>query len=62
MADLLIGSGMNRWIILFIMMFIVFIMGMFIDWAAILLITVPIFCPLPWNWNSILCGFPCSCA
>ncbi|MGM0394224.1 MAG: TRAP transporter large permease [Thermodesulfobacteriota bacterium] len=45
-ADLLIGSGMNEWIILFIMMFIVFIMGMFIDWAAILLVTVPIFLPI----------------
>jgi tripartite ATP-independent transporter DctM subunit len=45
-ADLLIGSGMNQWIILFIMMFIVFIMGMFIDWAAILLVTVPIFLPI----------------
>ena len=45
-ADLLIGSGINQWIILFIMMFIVFIMGMFIDWAAILLVTVPIFLPI----------------
>jgi len=45
-ADLLVGSGMNRWIVLFIMMFIVFIMGMFIDWAAILLVTVPIFLPI----------------
>jgi tripartite ATP-independent transporter DctM subunit len=45
-ADLLIGSGMDEWIILFIMMFIVFIMGMFIDWAAILLVTVPIFLPI----------------
>ncbi|MFZ2040178.1 MAG: TRAP transporter large permease subunit, partial [Desulfobacterales bacterium] len=30
----------------FIMMAIVFILGMFIDWAAILLITVPIFLPI----------------
>ncbi len=45
-ADLLIGSGMNKWIVLFIMMFIVFVMGMFIDWAAILLVTVPIFLPI----------------
>jgi tripartite ATP-independent transporter DctM subunit len=45
-ADLMIGSGLNRWVVLFIMMFIVFIMGMFIDWAAILLITVPIFMPI----------------
>jgi tripartite ATP-independent transporter DctM subunit len=45
-ADLMIGSGLNRWVILLIMMFIVFIMGMFIDWAAILLITVPVFMPI----------------
>ncbi|SLM30268.1 TRAP dicarboxylate transporter, DctM subunit [Desulfamplus magnetovallimortis] len=45
-ADLLIGSGMNKWAILAIMMLIVFFMGMFIDWAAILLVTVPIFMPI----------------
>jgi len=45
-ADLMIGSGLNEWVILAIMMLIVFLMGMFIDWAAILLITVPIFMPI----------------
>ncbi|MBA3011389.1 MAG: TRAP transporter large permease subunit [Proteobacteria bacterium] len=45
-ADLLIGSGLNRWLVLAIMMSIVFVMGMFIDWAAILLVTVPIFLPI----------------
>lgn len=45
-SEVLIGSGMNRWLILAIMMAIVFILGMFIDWAAILLITVPIFMPI----------------
>jgi tripartite ATP-independent transporter DctM subunit len=45
-ADLMIGSGLNRWVVLFIMMLIVFLMGMFIDWAAILMITVPIFMPI----------------
>ena len=45
-ADLLVGSGLNRWMVLFIMMVIVFLMGMFIDWAAILLVTVPIFMPI----------------
>ncbi len=59
-ADLLIGSGMNRWLVLFIMMFIVFMMGMFIDWAAILLVTVPIFMPIAMEldfnplWFSLL--------
>ncbi|MFN2353729.1 MAG: TRAP transporter large permease subunit [Desulfopila sp.] len=45
-ADVLVGSGLNQWIVLLIMMGIVFIMGMFIDWAAILLVTVPIFMPI----------------
>jgi tripartite ATP-independent transporter DctM subunit len=45
-ADLLIGSGLNRYVVLVIMMAIVFLMGMFIDWAAILLVTVPIFMPI----------------
>ena len=59
-ADLLIGSGMNRWLILSIMMAIVFLMGMFIDWAAILLVTVPIFMPIAMEigfdplWFSLL--------
>jgi len=45
-ADVLVGSGLNQWVVLLIMMGIVFIMGMFIDWAAILLVTVPIFMPI----------------
>jgi tripartite ATP-independent transporter DctM subunit len=59
-ADVLIGSGLNRWIVLIIMMAIVFLMGMFIDWAAILLVTVPIFMPIAMEldfnplWFSIL--------
>ena len=45
-ADFLLGTGLNRYVVLFIMMAIVFFMGMFIDWAAILLVTVPIFTPI----------------
>ena len=45
-ADVLIGSGLNRWLVLLIMMAMVFLLGMFIDWAAILLITVPVFMPI----------------
>ncbi|MBZ4658735.1 MAG: transporter large rane protein [Desulfacinum sp.] len=45
-ADLLIGSGLSTWAVIAIMMLIVFIMGMFVDWAAILLVTVPIFMPI----------------
>jgi tripartite ATP-independent transporter DctM subunit len=59
-ADLLVGSGMNRWLVLLVMMGIVFLMGMFIDWAAILLVTVPIFLPIAMElgfdplWFSLL--------
>ena len=59
-ADLLIGTGLDRWVVLFIMMAVVFIMGMFVDWAAILMITVPIFLPIAMEigfdplWFSIL--------
>ena len=45
-ADFLLGGGLNRYAVLAIMMAIVFFMGMFIDWAAILLVTVPIFTPI----------------
>ncbi|MEA3348695.1 MAG: TRAP transporter large permease subunit, partial [Pseudomonadota bacterium] len=45
-ANVLLGSGLNRYLVLAIMMAIVFFMGMFIDWAAILLVTVPIFTPI----------------
>jgi len=45
-ADLLLGMTVNDYVILGIMMFVVFIMGMFIDWAAILLVVVPIFTPI----------------
>ena len=59
-ADVLVGSGLNRWVALSIMMAIVFLMGMFIDWAAILLVTVPIFMPIAMEldfnplWFSLL--------
>jgi tripartite ATP-independent transporter DctM subunit len=59
-ADVLVGSGLSKWSVLLIMMGIVFLMGMFIDWAAILLVTVPIFMPIATEigfdplWFSIL--------
>jgi len=45
-ADLLLGMDVNEYVVLAIMMLVVFIMGMFIDWAAILLVVVPIFTPI----------------
>ncbi|MBW2520126.1 MAG: TRAP transporter large permease subunit [Deltaproteobacteria bacterium] len=45
-ADLLLGMDVSDYVILAIMMAVVFLMGMFIDWAAILLVVVPIFTPI----------------
>lgn len=45
-ADVLLGMDVSRWVVFFIMMGVVFFMGMFIDWAAILLVVVPIFTPI----------------
>ncbi len=45
-ADLLLGMDVHEYIVLAIMMLVVFMMGMFIDWAAILLVIVPIFTPI----------------
>ena len=45
-ADLLLGMDVNEYVVLTIMMAVVFMMGMFIDWAAILLVVVPIFTPI----------------
>ncbi len=59
-AELLTEGGMSPTMALFVMMFIVFIMGMFVDWAAILLVTVPVFLPVAMDlgfdplWFSML--------
>lgn len=45
-ADLLLGMDVSSYLVLAIMMAVVFMMGMFIDWAAILLVVVPIFTPI----------------
>jgi tripartite ATP-independent transporter DctM subunit len=45
-ADVLLGMDVNRFFVFAIMMAVVFFMGMFIDWAAILLVVVPIFTPI----------------
>ncbi|MFH1060658.1 MAG: TRAP transporter large permease subunit, partial [Pseudomonadota bacterium] len=45
-SGLLLGMELNRYVVLFIMMGILFFLGMFIDWLGILLITLPIFIPI----------------
>lgn len=45
-SDLLLGLDVSPYVVLAIMMLVVFLLGMFIDWAAILLVVVPIFTPI----------------
>lgn len=46
MTDLLIGSNLSEGTVLFIMLFSIFILGCFIDWVAILLVTLPVYMPI----------------
>ncbi len=48
-ADALLGMDVSPYVVLAIMMAVVFFLGMFIDWAAILLVVVPIFTPIAMN-------------
>lgn len=45
-ADFMLGNNLSPNMVLVLMLAVVFILGAFIDWAAILLITVPIFTPI----------------
>lgn len=45
-ADMLLGMQVSPYVVLFVMMGIVFFLGMFIDWLGILLIVIPIFTPV----------------
>ena len=44
--DTLVGFGLGPYGILVVMMFILVVLGMFLDWVGILLLAVPIFVPL----------------
>jgi len=47
LSDLIMTLGMgNKWVILFIMMFVIFILGALIDWIGIVYITFPVFLPI----------------
>jgi tripartite ATP-independent transporter DctM subunit len=50
-ADALLGMDVSPYVVLAIMMAVVFFLGMFIDWAAILLVVVPIFTPIAMDLN-----------
>jgi tripartite ATP-independent transporter DctM subunit len=42
-TDVLVGSGLSKWVILVIMQAILVFLGCFIDWVGIVMLTVPIF-------------------
>ncbi|NVK31665.1 MAG: TRAP transporter large permease subunit [Gammaproteobacteria bacterium] len=45
-TDTLLGTGLSSYGILFLMMVLLVILGMFLDWVGILLLAVPIFVPI----------------
>lgn len=45
-TNFILGSGLGKWPIFFLMMLIVFLLGMFIDWLGIVLVCFPIFLPI----------------
>ncbi len=44
--DVMTSFGLGRWGVFLMMLFIILLLGMFIDWIGILMIIVPIFAPL----------------
>jgi tripartite ATP-independent transporter DctM subunit len=45
-TEVLVGSGLNRWVIMWIMQLILIFLGCFIDWVGIVMLCVPIFGPI----------------
>jgi tripartite ATP-independent transporter DctM subunit len=45
-TEVLVGSGLDRWVIIWIMQFILIFLGCFIDWVGIVMLCVPIFGPI----------------
>src|SRR3954467_14710431 len=58
-ANSILGTGLPPYGILLLMMVVLFVLGMFLDWVGILLLTVPIFLPImkSFAWSGLL-GFP----
>jgi tripartite ATP-independent transporter DctM subunit len=45
-SNMLLGSGLDRWTVIWIMMLILLFLGCFVDWVGILMLTVPLFGPI----------------
>ncbi len=58
--SILMGLPFGKWFVMFVMMFVLFIMGFFISWQGLLYVVVPIFLPVAANlgfnplWFGIL--------
>ena len=54
-SNLILSTGLPPYGILLLMMVILFILGMFLDWVGIMLLTVPIFLPIltALSWGGI---------
>lgn len=46
MKDLLLGMGLSKWTIFFIVQLIIFILGMPIEWVGIIYLVMPVFMPI----------------
>ncbi len=58
-SESILGTGLPPYGILMLMMMILFVLGMFLDWVGILLLTVPIFLPIMKSlaWGGVF-GIP----
>ncbi len=58
-AESILSTGLSPYGVLALMMVILFVLGMFLDWVGILLLTVPIFVPIlaSLTWDGLL-GMP----
>jgi TRAP-type mannitol/chloroaromatic compound transport system permease large subunit len=45
-AESILDTGLGRYGILLLMMVVLFVLGMFLDWVGIIVLTVPIFVPI----------------
>ncbi|MCK4790886.1 MAG: TRAP transporter large permease subunit [Desulfobacteraceae bacterium] len=45
-SDIILGIGFGKWGTFFVMMLMFFVLGLFIDWIPIVMITFPIFLPI----------------
>lgn len=45
-TDLLLGGNLHPMMVMSIMLFAIFVLGMFIDWVAILLVCLPVYMPI----------------